>query len=191
MRWLALILLLMPLGSTASADPESGFRIVADRVIVPEVARIVVTRAGSPAPGEPKHVPLAVQADSKKPIAVEAGATVDVWLIPKVGVPLRFADGIRVEAGKVRELRPGDAFGILTIRGENLPRLGRIVVTAEDDPGPDEKGHRRLQFADDYKTDIVVPAGTVRIWIVPHNGARATKIDDAVRILAGRSVVLD
>ena len=69
--------------------------------------------------------------------------------------------------------------------------MGKIIVTSENDPGPDEKGHRRVQFAEDYKTEMILPAGTYRIWIVPHNGARATKIDDSVRILAGRTATVD
>ena len=161
---LALIPLLLSLAaSLPAAEREAFVRIVPDRLIAPEV----------------------------KQIAVEPGTAIDLWLVPKVGDPLRIASSLKVEAGKTADVKLSDTFGILTVRGDGLPRLGKIVVTSENDPGPDEKGHLRVQFAEDYRTEMILPAGTYRIWIVPHNGARATKIEDAVRILAGRTATVD
>lgn len=191
MRSLGLLSLLLFVPSGYGAEVDSGFRFAPDRSIAPQVDRIVATRAGSPGPGEPKYTALAQRIDPKAALAVEPGLAVDLWLIPKVGVALRIASARKAEVGKMEEIRLTDTFGILTVRGDNLPRLGRIVVTAADDPGPDEKGHRPIQFADEYKADAIVPAGTYRIWIVPHNGARATKLDDTVRAFAGRTVAVD
>jgi hypothetical protein len=72
------------------------------------------------------------------------------------------------------------------VRSDDLPRADSVVVTATDDPGPGEKGHVALQKAGDYKEDMVVPAGTYAVWVVPFNGAKAQRIADNVRVLAGR-----
>ena len=56
------------------------------------------------------------------------------------------------------------------------------------DPGPGEKGHTAIQTASDYRVEMAVPAGTYAVWVVPANGAKAQRVDDSVRVQAGRSV---
>ena len=76
------------------------------------------------------------------------------------------------------------------VRGDDLPRTGGIVVTATDDPGPGEKGHAPLQNVPDYKEDLVVPAGFYAVWSISDNGAKARKVADKIRVLAGRQTVV-
>ncbi len=72
--------------------------------------------------------------------------------------------------------------------GDNLPRADKVVITDTRDPGPGEKGHVAVQVASDYRTDMAVPPGTYAVWVVPANGAKAQKVEDNVRVQAGRSV---
>ena len=66
-------------------------------------------------------------------------------------------------------------------------KADRVVVTATDDPGPDEKGHTPVQVGGDYRVEMPVPEGFYAVWVVPANGARARRVADRVRVLPGRT----
>ena len=89
-----------------------------------------------------------------------------------------------------KELKLSSRLGAVCVRGDDFPRASAIVLTLQDDPGPNAKGHAPIQTVADYKEDLVVPDGFYAVWIVPENGAKARKIEDKIRVYAGRQTVV-
>lgn len=111
----------------------------------------------------------------------------EVWVKPKGGVSVKAIDGLKVAAGKTHDVKLGEIFGVVEVFGDNFPRADKVVVTDVRDSGPGEKGHVAVQVASDYRTEMLVPVGTYAVWVVPANGAKAQRVEDNVRIQAGRS----
>lgn len=112
----------------------------------------------------------------------------EVFVKPKGGIAVRVLEKLTVKAGEVHELKTGDVLGSVEVFGDNFPRADKVVLTDVKDPGPGEKGHVAIQTAGDYRVDMLVPPGTYAVWVVPTNGTRAQRVEDNVRVLAGRSV---
>jgi hypothetical protein len=112
----------------------------------------------------------------------------EVWVKPKGGIAVKVLPALTVKAGRTHELKLGDVLGTVEVFGDNLPRADRIVLTDVRDPGPGEKGHAAVQVAKDYRTEMAVPPGTYAVWVVPANGAKAQRVEDGVRVQAGRNV---
>lgn len=121
------------------------------------------------------------------PLSLPSDGPFEVWVKPKGGIAVRAADGLKLAAGKTHDLKLDEVFGVVEVFGDNFPRADKVVITDVRDPGPGEKGHVAIQTASDYRTEMLVPTGTYAVWVVPANGAKAQRIEDSVRVRAGRS----
>jgi hypothetical protein len=131
---------------------------------------------------------IAERAKFDTPIPLPHDGPFEVVVKPRGGIPVVVRDGLTVKPGTVHELKTGDVLGVVEVFGDDLPRAEKIVVTAVRDPGPGEKGHTAVQTGGDYRTDLLVPAGTYAVWVVPANGTRPQRVADNVRVQAGRSI---
>jgi hypothetical protein len=186
MNPIATVALLCATASALAADPVSlGIEL---GKTLPKGGTVTVVTAGQPGPGQKGHAPTAVVTDFAKPAALPDAGPFDVYFTPKGGKPvLAAAKWKRAGPGKAT-LALGDYLGVVVVRGDDLPRADAVVITSVTDPGPGEKGHAAVQSAPDYKADMAVPAGTYAVWVVPFNGAKAQRVADNVRVLAGRAV---
>jgi hypothetical protein len=123
----------------------------------------------------------------KNAISLPNAGPFEVWAKPKNGIAVKVADKLTVKTG-THELKLGDVLGVVEVFGDDFPRADKVVITDTRDPGPGEKGHVAIQVATDYRIDMAVPAGTYAVWVVPANGAKAQRVEDNVRVQAGRSV---
>jgi hypothetical protein len=149
-----------------------------------------------PARGQPAALTVTVR-DAKgevgaltkfdAPLKLPHAGPFAVWVTPKGGAPVRAADKLTAKPGETVELKFGDLFGTLEVFGDDFPRAEKVVVTDPRDPGPGEKGHVAIQTASDYRVDMLVPPGTYAVWVVPANGAKPQRVEDNVRVQAGRS----
>ena len=157
----------------------------------------VTTRRGTPAvesvtvyqtkAGKREEVgPALTDFEKEKPLP--GMGPFEVWAKPKGGLAVKVFDTLTVPAGKTHDLKLGDVLGVVDVFGDNLPRADKVVLTDTRDPGPGEKGHVAIQVAGDYRAEMAVPPGTYAVWVVPANGARAQKVEDNVRVPAGRRV---
>lgn len=124
--------------------------------------------------------------DAALPLPSEGGPF-EVWVKPKGGMAVKAVEGLKVAAGKTHDVKLGEIFGVVEVFGDNFPRADKVVVTDVRDPGPGEKGHVAVQVASDYRTEMLVPVGTYAVWVVPANGAKPQRMEDNVRVQAGRS----
>jgi hypothetical protein len=122
-----------------------------------------------------------------KPLTLPADGPFEVWVKPKDGIAVKALDKLTVKAGQTHELKLGDGLGVVEVFGDNFPRADKVVITDPRDPGPGEKGHVAVQVATDYRVEMLVPVGTYAVWVVPANGAKAQRVEDNVRVQAGRS----
>lgn len=159
----------------------------ADRTLLVEVAKslpafsqIAVYRSD-----DAKQQTLLATLEAGKPAKLGGAGPFDVIATPKGGLPVRIAHKLEIKPGTTHALRLADFLGVVEVFGDNFPRAEAIVITAKDDPGPGEKGHVPLQRASDYRVEMVVPDGKYAVWVIPANGARALKVNDDVRVLAG------
>lgn len=159
----------------------------ADRTLLVEVAKslpafseIAVYRTD-----DAKWLKPVARLEAGKPAKLVAAGPFDVIATPKGGLPVTIAHKLEIKPGTTHALRLADFVGVVEVFGDNFPRAEAIVITAKDDPGPGEKGHAPMQRASDYRTDMVVPDGKYAVWVIPANGARAQKVRDDVRVLAG------
>jgi hypothetical protein len=120
-------------------------------------------------------------------VALPGAGPFEVRVKPKGGVAVKVADRLTVKAGAPHELKLGDLLGAVEVFGDNFPRAERVVLTDPRDPGPGEKGHVAVQVAKDYRVAMCVPPGNYAVWVVPANGAKAQRVEDNVRVLAGRT----
>lgn len=121
------------------------------------------------------------------PLSLPSDGPFEVWVKPKGGIAVRAADNLKLKAGSTHDLKLGEVFGTVEVFGDDLPRADKVVITDVRDPGPGEKGHVALQTAPDYRAEMLVPTGTYAVWVVPANGAKAQRVEDNVRVQAGRS----
>jgi hypothetical protein len=111
---------------------------------------------------------------------------------PKGGTEVLLERNVKVEPGKTHALKLVEKLGVIDVfRRDDSPRVGKIVATDPFDPGPDEKGHVAVQAVTDFRLELLVPEGDYAVWVVPENGARAIRVADRVRVLAGRHVRVD
>ena len=135
--------------------------------------------------GRPIEVKTLVVTDFSKSIGVLPGGKYHVFFTPKGGMKVK---AIHEWIPKARRytIQLADHLGTTVVLGDNLPRVESILLTEETDPGPGEKGHRPIQRVSYYKEDLIVPPGFYSVWIVPTNGAKAQRIANRIRVLAGR-----
>lgn len=185
MTRLALPTLLLCLSPAVASEPH--LIVVAGRV-VPKGGTVIVVTAGKPGPGEKDHKAVATLTDFEKTAALTWNTTFDLYFKPKRGLTVKMAAGWEPSD---KPVALSDHLGTVFVRGDELPRADSVVVTSTTDPGPGEKGHVAIQKAGDYKEDMVVPPGTYAVWVVPFNGAKAQRVADNIRVLAGREVKVE
>jgi hypothetical protein len=190
MRFALSVVTLIIVGSCAAAA-DAGLRFTTIGNYLPTMKAIVVVKAGEPGPGVAKHKAVAETAKYKETVNVPGEGPYDVYWLGKNGIAVRVVAAIKVKVGEVLEVKIGDHVGIVNFRGDNQPRVALVTIAPQDDPGPDEKGHRAIQTAKDYREDMVVPDGYYSLWITPENGARPRKVNDRFRVQAGKTVQLD
>lgn len=186
MRLSALILLALPAAGFAA---DRTVRFSSPLYFLPPVKAVVVTKAGEPGPDQPKHAAVASVASLKDEARLPGDGPFDVWLVPKDGKPVKAVAGWKAKDGS-NEVKLNDHLGVINFRGEGQPR-GSLLVTSYDDPGPELKGHTVVQTAGDTRAEIVVPPGDYAVWVVPATGARARRVADKVRVLAGKTATVD
>lgn len=183
MRTLSLLLIALPAFAS-----EATISFSTPPYFLPAPKAIVVTRAGAPGPGAPKHEPVATAAKLTEKLKVKGDQSIDVWYVPTDGVPIRAVANLTPKADT--EIKLNDSLGVIQSRGTDQPR-GSILITPHLDPGPEGKGHVVIQSAKEVRSEVVVVPGDYAVWLVPESGARPRRIADKVRVLAGKSVVVD
>jgi hypothetical protein len=181
MRGLCVLALLFT-GAALAADNGRVLKVSTQRGL-PPVESVTVFRAKDgklEAVGQPL-------ADFTKTKPLPEDGPFEVWVKPKDGIGVKVLEKLTVKAGQTHELKLGDVLGTVEVFGDNFPRADKIVLTDTRDPGPGEKGHVAIQVARDYRTEMMVPPGTYAVWVVPANGAKAQRVEDNVRVQAGRN----
>lgn len=181
MRIAAILALLWVIAAKA-ADSDRQLKVLTYRGL-PPLEKVVVYQTKNN-----QRATVAESSTFDKPLALRAEGPFEVWVKPKGGTAVQVADKISIDAGTTYELKLVDRLGTIEVIGDDFPRAERIVITALRDPGPGEKGHTPLQSATAYRVPMCVPPGMYEVWVVPANGAKALRVEDNVRVHAGRSV---
>ena len=178
----ACALIALVAASGFGADDARQLKVHGHRSLPPiETATVYQTKDGKrEVVGELKKFDAALALPSDGPF--------EVWVKPKGGIAVRVAEKLTVKAAATHDLKLGDVLGVVEVFGDTFPRADKIVITDTRDPGPGEKGHVAVQTAPDYRVEMAVPPGTYAVWVVPSNGAKAQRVEDNVRVQAGRSV---
>ena len=169
-------------GSAVAADGERLLKVSPQRGL-PPAETVTVYQSTD---GKRKVVAEAAKFDNGVPLPNDG--LFEVWVKPKGGIAVKVLDKLTVKAGQTHDLKIGDVLGAVEVFGDNFPRADKIVLTDTRDPGPGEKGHVAIQVAKEYRVDMCVPPGMYAVWVVPANGAKAQRVEDNVRVQAGRSV---
>jgi len=178
---------LLVFASTSFADEKRALTVTTSKAL-PKIESVSVYKAGARISGKEKAKPV-LTAKFGEAIALPDDGPFDVYVKPKGQENVLAAAKLSVKAEKSHELKLGELFGTVQVfQNDNSPRLGTIVITSQDDPGPDEKGHVAVQVGTEYREELVVPDGVYAVWLVSGNGARGQRIADRVRVLAGRTV---
>ena len=185
MRFTAIALIL---AATAVAA-ERTVRFSSPMYFFPPAKEIVFTKAGEPGPGALKYSPIAVAPTLKDAPKLPGDGPFDIWFVPKDGKAVKAVAGFKPKDG-VNDIKLNDHLGVISFRGEGQPR-GTLIVTPYDDEGPETKKHVAVQAAGDTRAEMAVPPGDYAVWIVPASGARARRVADKVRVLAGKTATID
>ncbi|HVK10740.1 MAG TPA: hypothetical protein VM597_18375 [Gemmataceae bacterium] len=183
MRLLLILLIASPL--TAA---DHAVRFTAPAYFLPPFKTIVVTKAGEPGPGQPKHAAIASNSKLNQEVRLTTDGPFDVWLVPTDGLPVKAVAGLT--AKESTEVKLNDHLGVIRVRSADQPR-GKLLVTPHQDPGPEGKGHTVIQSASDTRAELAVPPGDYAVWVVPATGARARRIADKVRVQAGKTATVE
>lgn len=163
-----------------AADDDRKMTVTTSRLLTVESVAVYQTKGG-------KRETVAELSKFDKPLTLPNDGPFEVFVKPKGGVAVRAVEKLTVKAGQTHELKIGEVLGAIEVFGDELPRAEKVVVTDVKDPGPGEKGHVALQVATEYRVEMGVPPGTYAVWVVPANGARAQRVADNARVLAGKS----
>lgn len=172
----------------AAPDAEGGprrLKVVPSKAL-PAIEAVSVYPAGTVKPGKDRPKPVLTITTFADAVELPVGGPFDVYAKPKGGVEVLAAAKLAGRAGRTHELKLGDALGVVEVFQGDGPKADKVVVTAPDDPGPDEKGHAAVQVGADYRVELAVPEGFYAVWVVPANGARAQRVADRIRVLPGR-----
>ena len=182
---LALAFLAFPVFASAA---DVRVTIVASPAL-PKGGEVALVPPGKPGPAAKGFNAVLQTKEFGKELEIVGAGPFDVYYTPAGGKPVLAVANWKVAKG-ANELKPSSYLGTVYVRGDDLPRAGAIIVTATGDPGPGEKGHVAIQSVPDYKEDIVVPDGFYSVWLVSANGAKAQRIVDKIRVLAGRQTIV-
>lgn len=176
------------LATLNAADGDRRLRVVPSKAL-PTIEAVIAYKSGDGKASKGAPKPLLTLTKFDKPTALPGDGPFDVYARPKEGVAVPLAKKLSVRPGQTHELKLGDLLGTVeVVQNDNSPRAEKIVITTTDDPGPDEKGHSVVQVGSNYRVEMPVPDGFYAVWVVPANGARAQRVADRVRVLAGRNV---
>ena len=178
-------LLLLTLWPAIACAAERTVKFSAPMYFLSPMKAIVLTRAGEPGPGEAKHKAVATVAALNEEMKLDGDGPFDVWFVPTDGKPIKAVAGLKPGAGQTA-VKLNDHLGVIRFKGDGQPR-GKLIVTAYDDPGPEEKKHVVVQTAADVRAEMVVGPGDYAVWVVPDSGARPRRVVDKVRVLAGKT----
>lgn len=171
-----------------AADGDPTLKVVTSKAI-PKMESVTVYKAADGKPGKEKPKPVLTITKFDEPAALPGEGPFDIYAKPKGGIEVRVAEKVTVKAGQTHELKLGDLLGVVDVfQKDDFPKPEKFVITAPDDPGPDEKGHVAIQVGNDFRVEMPVPEGFYAVWLVPANGARATRIADRIRVLPSKSV---
>jgi len=178
------------IASAARADEPARLAVVGSKT-QPAIESVAVYRFVAPSrTAQPKPVVTATKLDP--PFALPDGGPFTVFVTPKGGAAVVVERNVKVEPGKTHTIKLVEKLGVIDVfRRDDSPRVGKIVATDPFDAGPDEKGHVPVQTAADFRVEMLLPEGDYAVWVVPENGARAIRVADRVRVLAGRVVRVD
>ena len=182
-------LVLLLLAATPLAAADRTVRFSAPMYFLPAAKAIVLTKAGDPGPGQPKHEAVATAATLKDEVKLTTDGPFDVWFVPRDGKPVKAVGALKLKE-PATEVKLNDHLGVIQIRGDGQPR-GTLLVTAYGDPGPELKGHVVVQSASDTRAEMAVPPGDYAVWVVPESGARPRRVVDKVRVHAGKTATAD
>jgi hypothetical protein len=173
--------------SVSSAEEKRTLSVSTSKAL-PKIESVSVYKAGAMITGKEKAKPV-VTAKFGEPITLPDDGPFDVYVKPRGQENVLAAAKLSVKAGKAHEIKIGDLFGTVQVfQSDDSPRLGKIVITSQDDPGPDEKGHVAVQVGTEYRDELVVPDGVYAVWLVSGNGAGGQRIADRIRVLPGKNV---
>jgi hypothetical protein len=181
-RYLGLVILGFIGASVSATDADSQLKVVISRAI-PAIESITVYQKN-----EEMRKSVCEVSKFDKPCILPNEGPFEVLVKPKGGIPIKVAENLTVKSGQIHELKLGELIGSVEVFGDNFPRADKIVLTDERDPGPGEKGHVAVQVATEYRIDMAAPPGFYAVWAVPANGAKAQRIVERVRVMAGKSV---
>ena len=185
--------LLFPLFLLAAfADADRTLKVVPSKSL-PAIESILVYASESIKPGKDRPKPVFVWKFDKG-VTSDATTTLGegpfhITVKPKDGIEVLVAAKLNIKPSQTHELKLGDLLGVVEVfQKEGFPKVDRIVLTAPDDSGPDEKGHVAVQVGSDYRVEMPVTEGFYAVWLVPANGARAQRIEERLRVLPGKNV---
>jgi hypothetical protein len=181
MRWLLSSWCFIGLTAFAASD-ERTLTIVTSRGL-PTLESVSVYHSKD---GKKEHVAEIVNFDKAHPLPNDG--PFEIWVKPKAGIAVKVADKLTIKPGTPHSLKLGDLLGTIEVFGDDFPRADAIVLTDTRDPGPGEKGHIAIQTAKDYRVEMCVPPGMYAVWVIPANGAKPQRVEENVRVQAGRSV---
>ena len=187
--------LLFALSIPATATHDDCTLVVVPAKSLPAFESVSIYRSADIVPGKAKPKPLVViefKKGSTEPVKRSLGAeAVHVFAKPKDGIEVPLAASLTLKPGEEVKLKLADLLGVVEVfQKDGFPKVDRIVLTAPDDSGPDEKGHVAIQTGSDYRVEMPVPEGFYSVWLVPSNGARASRIEDRLRVLPGKIIRL-
>ncbi|AWM38259.1 hypothetical protein C1280_15535 [Gemmata obscuriglobus] len=177
-----MLLVLVQTCGALGSEPERLFKVVPQRGF-PAVESVTLYQTRNS-----KREKVADVTAFEKPTQLPSAGPFEVWVRCKGGTAVKALDALSVKEGATHELKLGELFGTVEVFGDNLPRAEKIVLTDPRDPGPGEKNHVAVQVATAYRVELCVPPGVYAVWVVPANGGRAQRVEDNVRVQAGRSV---
>src|SRR5215217_2974591 len=96
MRHALFALLALP---TTVLAADRTVRFSAPMYFLPPAKAVVLTKAGNPGPGQPKHEAVATAATLKDEVKVPSEGPFDVWFVPKDGKPVKAAAGLELKDG--------------------------------------------------------------------------------------------
>lgn len=172
----------------SAADDVRTLKIVPSKSL-PAIESFSVYPSDGIKPGNPRPKAFATIKLAKSSTTTLGEGPYHVYVKPKDGIEVLVAEKLTIEPGQTQELKLGDLLGVVEVfQKDGFAKADRIVLTSQDDAGPDEKGHIAIQTGSDYRVEMPVPEGFYAVWLVPANGARAQRIEERLRVLPGKIV---
>jgi Mg-chelatase subunit ChlD len=163
--------------------------VVQPQIKMPSMKEIVTTKAGDASAGTLYAYKINGVNKYDSPLRQANAEPVDIWWVPEKGKPVVMVSQFENSERETKKLRPEDYLGMVRVTAEDAAGKVRVIATTPDSSAG-TIGAYEVQETDGYNQDMVLPAGTYKLWLVEEK-QEPTLLEEEVQVAGGQVTAIE